>query len=103
AVPHLPRLRNRREDLGRPGLDGQALVLAMLVEHFGRLFECALAGVDQCQHRYEGRAGASAAVSGGREIEQKRIARMHDSDLFLSAGFECCEFHWMTPCFPMKY
>src|SRR5206468_10365547 len=28
---------------------------------------------------------------------------MHDSDLFLSAGFECCELHWMTPCFRMKY
>jgi hypothetical protein len=28
---------------------------------------------------------------------------MHDSDLFLSAGFERCEFHWITPCFPMKY
>ena len=42
-------------------------------------------------------------MSGGCEIEQERIARMHDSDLFLSAGFECCEFHWMTPCFLMKY
>jgi len=28
---------------------------------------------------------------------------MHDSDLFLSAGFECREFHWITPCFPMEY
>jgi hypothetical protein len=34
---------------------------------------------------------------------QARIALVHDSDLFLSAGFERCEFHWITPCFSMKY
>jgi hypothetical protein len=99
AVPHLPRLRDRRENLGSVGLYRQGLILAMLVEKLCRLFERALAGVDQCQHRGEGGIGALAAVGGGCEIEQQRIARMHDSDLFLSAGFVCREFHWMDPLF----
>jgi hypothetical protein len=75
----------------------------MLVEQPGRLFERGVAGVNQCQHRCEGRIGASAPARRSREIEQQRIARVHDSDLFLSAGFECREFHWIAPCFTMKY
>jgi hypothetical protein len=66
---------------------------------FAACSSAASPGVDQRQHRCEGRVGASAPVSGGCEIEQERIARMHDSDLFLSAGFECREFHWIDPLF----
>ena len=45
----------------------------------------------------------AARAGSGCEVEQARIALVHDSDLFLSAGFERCEFHWITPCFQMKY
>src|SRR4029079_15529658 len=81
----------------------QALVLAVQVEQLGCLIERDIAGVDQGQHRLKGRIGGSVSAGGRREIGNTRIAHMHDSDLFLSAGFECCEFHWMTPCFQRKY
>jgi hypothetical protein len=74
----------------------------MLVEQFCRLFERDFAGVDQCQHRCEGRISTAAPTGGGRQIEKKRIAPMHEPDLFLSAGFECCEFHWLSPLFSVE-
>ncbi|MGY4436311.1 hypothetical protein ACVWWO_008788 [Bradyrhizobium sp. F1.13.1] len=97
AVAHLPRLRHRREDVDGTDCRRQRRVRAVLVEQRPGPIERAGPGVDQRQHRAEGRTGLAVPRGGGGEVEQLAVIVVDGSDLLLTGRSECCELHLGYP------
>jgi hypothetical protein len=93
AVAHLPRLWDRREDLGGSYIGRKVVILAALVEQHARMIECGRSGIDQRQHRDESRIASPSALGRRSQVEQLGIAGMDQTDLFLTARFKCRKFH----------
>jgi hypothetical protein len=93
AVTHLPRLGDRREDIGGGDINRQGFVLPVLVEQRPRLIQRGRTGVDQRQHRCESRIAFAVAIRRSCQIEQPRIVAMDQTDLLPAAGSKCRKFH----------
>jgi hypothetical protein len=61
------------------------------------------AGINQRQHRAEGRIGLAVPRGGGGEVEQLAVIGVDGADLLLTGRSECCELHLGTPCYRFKY
>ena len=98
AVPHLPRLRDRRENFGAlpPGPTRSRPCRACRT----LLRACSSAASPaSIRASIDAKAGLAlpSRLAAAARSNSRRIAGMHDGDLVLAAGFECCEFHLIDP------
>jgi hypothetical protein len=99
AVAHLPGLGNRRENFGGSDIDRKAVIPGVVLEQRQGLIERGGSGIDQRQHRDEGRVASPGAVGRRSKIEQPEVAGVDHADLFVTPGPECRKLHERLPLF----
>ena len=96
-IAHLARLGQRREQFDVGEVQPEIRLAAALGEQRAREIEALVVGVDQRQHRGEGRVRGPLPARRGGNVEHPRRLRVHDSDRVRPRRAISCELHRIPP------
>jgi len=98
-VPHLPRLRQRREQLDLVEIGPQVALAAAPADERARQIGPCVVRIDEGEHRREWRLGRAGAPCGGGKVEQPARVRINHADPDRAARPIGRQFH---PTLPLR-